>query len=205
MLIDWNRLNKYVTKNVDNVLHIGGHLGEEQSFYEKHLKANTVTWIEADQDRADAISKIIRPQDTVISAVVSDEDGKIVTFHEANNGQSSSILELGTHKQAHPEVSYISEKEVITTTVDSLLKNYVSEQYQFLNLDIQGAELMALKGMPQILKNIEYIYTEVNREKLYKDCCLINEIDDYLVDFQRVITDWTPVGWGDALYVRNAG
>jgi FkbM family methyltransferase len=205
MLIDWNRLNKYVTKNVDNVLHIGGHLGEEQSFYEKQLKANTVTWIEADQDRADAISKIIRPQDTVISAVVSDEDGKIVTFHEANNGQSSSILELGTHKQAHPEVSYISEKEVITTTVDSLLKNYVSEQYQFLNLDIQGAELMALKGMPQILKNIEYIYTEVNREKLYKDCCLINEIDDYLVDFQRVITDWTPVGWGDALYVRNAG
>ena len=201
VLIEWNRLNKYVYPDkVDSVLHIGGHLGEEQSFYENQLNANTVTWVEADQDRADAIFKIIRPCDAVFSAVVSDEDGKIVTFHEANNGQSSSILQLGTHKQAHPEVSYVSEKQVTTTTVDSLLHN---RDYQFLNLDIQGAELMALKGMPEILKNIQYIYTEVNREKLYEDCCLIEELDIFLVDFKRVVTDWTPFGWGDALYIRK--
>jgi hypothetical protein len=62
---------------------------------------------------------------------------------------------------------------------------------------------MALKGMPKTLKSIEYIYTEVNKEKLYKDCCLIEEIDTFLIDFERKITDWTPFGWGDALYVKK--
>jgi hypothetical protein len=42
----------------------------------------------------------------------------------------------------------------------------------------------------------------VNKAELYRDCCLISEIDEYLskYGFKRVITRWTPHNWGDALY-----
>ena len=76
----------------------------------------------------------------------------------------------------------------------------------FLNLDIQGAELLALKGMAKYLKHIKYIYTEVNTEKVYKDCALITEIDDFLKlhGFSRKCEAiYRQFGWGDALYIRD--
>ena len=76
----------------------------------------------------------------------------------------------------------------------------------FLNLDIQGAELLALKSMEKYLKNVKYIYTEVNTEKVYKDCALMNEIDDYLQQFgftRAVHKLFGNCGWGDALYIKT--
>ena len=46
---------------------------------------------------------------------------------------------------------------------------------------------------------------QVNVDELYKTCGLIGEIDTFLAQykFQRVLTNMTPHGWGDALYIRN--
>ena len=74
-----------------------------------------------------------------------------------------------------------------------------------MNLDIQGAELLALKGSNKILQSIKAIYTEINYDEIYKDCALIDELDEYLkkFNFKRVFTT-TPESeyWGDALYLR---
>ena len=75
----------------------------------------------------------------------------------------------------------------------------------FLNLDIQGAELKALKGLGKYIDNIDYIYTEVNTEKVYKDCALMSEIDDFLKEkgFERKCEAiYKQYGWGDAFYMR---
>ena len=42
-------------------------------------------------------------------------------------------------------------------------------------------------------------------EELYKKCGLITEIDTFLCEynFKRVLTNMTPHGWGDALYINN--
>ena len=50
--------------------------------------------------------------------------------------------------------------------------------YNFLNLDIQGAELLALRGIEDNLKFIDYIYTEVNTGEVYKNCAKVYEIDN---------------------------
>lgn len=75
----------------------------------------------------------------------------------------------------------------------------------FLNIDIQCAELLALKGMTKVINNYDYIYLEVNKEHLYKDCALIDEIDSFLntFNFTRVETFWTDYNWGDALYIKK--
>ena len=133
----------------------------------------------------------------------SNFDNFIIT----NNIQSSSILELYTHKIMHPHVKEIERRDIYTITLNTLYEknNIPYDRYDFINLDIQGAELLALKGATKILPYINAIYTEVNTEELYKNCARIEEIDEYLklYDFNRVITNITEYGWGDALYIKN--
>jgi len=46
------------------------------------------------------------------------------------------------------------------------LLKYILPKYEDIhfNLDIQGAELKALKSMGDYLNNVDYIYTEVNSD-----------------------------------------
>ena len=201
MLIAWKEMRPYFKKSIKGVLHVGGHLAEELDIYNA-ANIRNVIWVEANKDRSEQIKKLVPNNHIVINAIVGDVSGKPVTFHEANNGQSSSILELGTHTTEHPEVHYISEKESVMNRLDDISAENDFFPFNFVNLDIQGAELLALKGMGNLLDNVDYIYTEINKRPLYKDCALIGDLDLYLSDFNRVITEWTPFGWGDAFYVR---
>lgn len=79
-------------------------------------------------------------------------------------------------------------------------------KFDFLNLDIQGVELEALQGIGVYFEKIKWIYTEVNKSEVYKNCALIDDIDAFLKmeGFKRVATRWVKKqGWGDALYVRE--
>jgi hypothetical protein len=91
--------------------------------------------------------------------------------------------------------------------MDSLInENDINvSDYDFINLDIQGAELLALKSFGELIKNFNYIYTEVNIASIYKNCALITEIDEYLnnYNFERVETTITQFEWGDALYLKK--
>jgi hypothetical protein len=89
-----------------------------------------------------------------------------------------------------------------------LLKNIIPNyniSFNFLNLDIQGAELMALKGGTKAIEHAKVIYLEVNTEEVYKGCALITELDNFLdtYKFKRVITEMTEYGWGDAVYIKT--
>ena len=118
---------------------------------------------------------------------------------------SSSIYELGLHKDYYPHIDYVDSFYADTKLLKDIIYKY-NIHYNFLNLDIQGAELNALKGMENYLHKVEYIYTEVNCDYVYKDCPLIDEIDEYLkkFGFDRVETIWQAgCKWGDALYINR--
>lgn len=140
-------------------------------------------------------------------AVITDEDDKEVIFNISNNNQSSSVLELGSHLQKHPHVFYVAKMIERSVTVDTFFKrnNLDASKCDFWNFDIQGAELIALKGATESIKHAKAIYLEVNQEELYKNCGLITEIDTFLLQysFKRVVTYMTEWGWGDALYILD--
>jgi hypothetical protein len=76
----------------------------------------------------------------------------------------------------------------------------------FVNLDIQGAEPPALRGLGGRLANVRWAYLEVNALHMYRDCALIGEIDVFMesVGFARIATRMAGShGWGDALYVNT--
>jgi len=202
MLISLDDLVKKYNINFKGILHVGAHECEEIADYDKYISRDKMLWIEAMKDKVD-FCKEKYPGIHIEQAVISDKIEK-VTFNISNNGQSSSILDFGLHSHFHPHVIFVNSIEIETKLLKDIICNYDID-YNFLNLDIQGVELRALKSMEEYLSKIDYIYTEVNSDYVYKDCNLVTEIDDYLKEFgfDRVETIWYgDCRWGDAFYKR---
>lgn len=123
-------------------------------------------------------------------------------FVADNDGQSSSILEPSIHLQEAPDINFVSKISVQVKRLDSLIE--IKHSYKFWILDVQGYELEVLHGAGECLRYVDYIYIEVNRKKTYKDCVLVNELDDFLnyYGLKRVLTRWFN-SWGDALYIKS--
>ena len=206
MLITFNEIvNKYGLPK--GIIHIGAHLMEERNDYISKGLYNTI-WVEANPKVYSNIEFINNESSNVrvFNFAISDEDNKLYEFNITNNGQSSSILKLDKHKIHHPQIHVSEVINVNSKRMNTLLSenNINVNDYDFLNIDIQGAELLALKGFGDLLNNIKYIYTEINTNTLYKDCALVSEIDEYLFKygFKRVETLMTEFEWGDALYIK---
>ena len=183
------------------VIHIGAHAAEESNDYQR-FGWRPVTWIEANPQLIDRLKAVIPEGDTVICAALWDEDELSLDFNIANNGESSSFLRPVTHLIAHPEIKFETQTPLSTKRLDSIL----TEIPNFLNLDVQGAELHVLRGMGNLIDSLDYIYTEINDEELYQDCAKLEDMDNYLASngFSRVCLRRSGrSGWGDALYVRN--
>jgi FkbM family methyltransferase len=203
MLISLHELVSKYNIKFKGILHVGAHECEELNDYERYIPRNQILWIEALQNKVE-LCKQIYPNVLIENAIVSDVVEN-VRFNVSNNGQSSSILEFGLHSYFHPHVHYVNSFESETKLLKDIISNY-NIDYNFLNLDIQGAELKALKGMEEYLHKVDYVYTEVNSDYVYKECALVTELDEYLKKFGliRVETKWCgDFRWGDAFYIRK--
>lgn len=203
MLISLHDLVKKYNIIFKGILHVGAHECEELNDYNKYITSDKILWVEALPNKVE-LCKTKFPGINIENAIVSDKTENVI-FNVSNNGQSSSILEFGLHSHYHPHVYYVTAFEGTTTLLKDILPKY-DINYNFLNFDIQGAELKALKGMEEYLNKVDYIYTEVNCDYVYKNCALITEIDEYLSQFRlyRVETEWCQdFKWGDAFYIRK--
>lgn len=201
MLLPLRDLAQKFNLKITGVLHVGAHTGEENGAYlAEGVQQENIHWVEAIPELCADLSKRLP---NVIQGVVSDKV-ETVEFKITNNFQSSSILELKTHLEAHPSINVIKRVWANTTTLDTIVKERTI-QANFLNMDIQGAELKCLQGFEDGLKMIDYIYAEVNTKELYAGCAQLPEMDAWLSarGFKRVETSMTGWGWGDALYVRR--
>jgi FkbM family methyltransferase len=123
-------------------------------------------------------------------------------------GMSSSLLEPKHHTEQYPDIIFDKKIEIEVSTLDEELKDN-ENKYNILNVDVQGYELEVLKGSVKVLENIDIIFIEVNAVEMYKDCVLIDELDDFLKlhGFIREETIWQyhngEKTWGDAIYVSD--
>jgi len=208
MLIDIRKLKQTYNMEIEGVVHVGAHLAEEAPVY-ADIGAGKVVWIEGNPDLIPKLEKTVHKfhNHSVIHALITDREGQDVDFNIANNGQSSSVLELKTHLDEHPEVHYVGKRTLTSRTLDSLAYEHGFTDANFMNLDLQGAELLALQGAKNMLSSgsIQYVYTEVNAKELYENCVRIDELDSFLnhFNFIRLDTEMTRHGWGDALYVKT--
>lgn len=218
MLIDLVGITRRQAVKVRGVLHVGAHLAEERSDYDA-VRAGQVWWVEGNPNLIPKLTQTLTTRDPkrrqgrratqshVIHSLVGGQSKSNVTLHVANNGQSSSVLDLGTHKLAHPTVRYVGDVKAPMTTIDRLVDQHKIKA-NFLNLDIQGYEMEALFGAQGFLdRQAEILYIEVNQDELYVGCTLLPEMTDWLAarGFQlRELCMARDTGWGDACWVKGS-
>jgi FkbM family methyltransferase len=216
MLIDIFNIFSELNINPKGVIHLGAHKGEELNLYKK-LKIKNILLYEANKKLINYLkfkgflfNFLFKMNIQVINKIIYNED-RLCSLNITSNTQSSSILNLGIHKELYPNIIKKNENLVDGATLNSEFKNFHNiDNFNILNMDIQGSELLALLGANEIINNLDIIYTEINYDYIYENCALINEIDDYLTkhDFTRFKTKTIkdvrgkPM-WGDALYVKK--
>lgn len=143
---------------------------------------------------------------TCYNMAIADIDGSL-PLH-VSGGQSdacSSLLTPNTCIQERPLITFEQTILVPVTTIDTWAKEQHIDHLDFLWLDLQGAELRALKGAKQILKTVQVILIEVNLTERYKDAPLYVDIKTFLTTHgfrldQEALHHET---WGDALFIRK--
>ena len=203
MLISFKDLVKKYDMIITGVIHIGGHYGEEVQDYIDEGIQQIILFEPLSEnfnilkEKAGNLNANIEGFQVALGA----KKGTATMYVSDNESQSSSILEPAIHLTHHPHVKFPTTEEV---EVD-LLDEYDCKDYNFINMDVQGYELEVLKGATETLKQIKYVYCEVNRAEVYKDNALVEEIDDFLGEYGMVRkqTDWAGDIWGDALYIKE--
>lgn len=191
--------------DIHGVLHVGANLAQEAEDYHS-AGVGPVAWVEANPAVLDQILANIAgyPEQRLIDALVYSEDDIELRFNITNHqGMSSSIYEFGTHPQFSPDTVFVEHLTLRTRTIDTLVAEF-GIVANMLSMDIQGAELHALRGATKFLENVDYILTEVNRAQVYIGCAQVEEIEAFLPEFSIVAAHWVEgQDWGDALMVRR--
>ena len=203
MIISFSDIVKKYNMNINGIIHIGAHYGEEIVDYINEGIQNVILF-EPLSDNFDILHENSQNLNANIEAyqvALGSEPGEATMYVSDNEKQSSSILKPKVHLSHHPDVKFPSKEEVEV----HLLDEYDCHNYNFLNMDVQGYELEVLKGGSETLKHVDYVYCEVNRDEVYENNAYIEELDEYLADYDmdRVETVWSGGIWGDALYIRR--
>lgn len=207
MLIPLKTLVERFDIKPTGVLHVGANIGEESVQYEEQGIKNVI-WIEANPDIYNVLTDNVSKFGHRCLNFCAGDENKDVTFHIANNnGQSSSVLELGTHRKNHPSVRYTHDVQVSMLRIDTFFSEERLEWLEgidFISMDVQGFELQVLKGMGDLMKQFKYVYAEVNKEEVYQGNGLVGEVDQYLskFGFRPRMEKWTNAKWGDKFYSK---
>lgn len=214
MLIDFKKAVAKHRIQIKGVIHVGAHFGQEYPIY-KELGIDSIIFIEPCQKAFTVLKDLFTdtPGVSLLNYACGAIKGDaIMNVEQANQGMSNSLLAPAKHLEQYPSIQFTDKEQVRVITLDELLqmRDQILRDFDtpvikanLLIMDVQGYELEVLKGAPETLQHIDYIYTEINRDEVYEGCAKVWEMDAFLKDFTRVETSWAGGAWGDAIYRRN--
>jgi FkbM family methyltransferase len=201
-----------VLDHVRGVVHVGANTGQERDLYEFY--GLDVLWIEPIPEVFESLSAHIRgyARQRALRYLLTDRTGVEYAFHVASNGgQSSSILELGRHREMWPSVHYERTIALESATFDWMVEHerIDLDRYDMLLLDTQGSELLVLRGASAHLSAFRFVQTEVADFEAYTGGCTLAELAAFLgergfAECGRTLIEEHPGGgaYYDVLYER---
>lgn len=189
------------------VIHIGAHDGQELPVYQS-LGMRRILLVEANPVAYARLKSHVQamPDVRTVQYAICDEDG-FVPLHVTSSDASSSMLPLKWHKHVFPTIQEQYQTIVPSRKLDTLLRELKEKpsDYNLMNIDIQGAELLAFRGATNALRHMEAVNAEINFAELYEGCALADQVDEYLgsFGFRRMMTTLHHPSFGDAFYVKR--
>jgi len=207
------------------IVHVGAHTGEEAAHY-AFWGAAHVIWVEADPNliprlqahldvQATApqswfarLMRAPRTRHSILHALVADSDERELEFHLfGNDGASNSIFRKGAAlEEQFPQLQETGEVLTLRSRrLDSLLEEHGvrPEDVDVLVLDIQGAELLCLKGAPRLVGALKYLETEIAKEPYYDGGVLFAELNGWLEDHGFRLRTWLRRPMMNAVYTKG--
>ncbi|MEI9964192.1 MAG: FkbM family methyltransferase [Caulobacteraceae bacterium] len=195
------------------IVHVGASYLQEIDRYQRMIPCKIV-WIEAvpkllaDMERRVADCGDAAVEHVLIQALVTERDGDRVEFHHFSNKDASSSIFPATDRLRGrwPNVKETGDVSILTSSrLETVLQKAAIDpaDVDVLLLDIQGAELIALKGAGAYLDQVTFVEVEMSLEEIYAGGVLYEDLNAWLEGrgFARV----SPVKWhGDVVYVRAA-
>jgi FkbM family methyltransferase len=203
MLLDFNGLVEKYKMEIKGVLHIGAHHGQEHALY-KNNNIKNIIYFEPRESNFNVLKNNVGEDAILFNYALGNDEKEVEMFVEtANMGQSSSILEPVIHATQYPHIVFNKKEVVQMKKLDNIDINL--ENYNFINIDVQGYELEVFKGGEKVLEQIDFIIAEINRDELYRGCTQINELKDFLNNygFELVEESWVGGNWGDGLFIKK--
>lgn len=189
--------NKFLDEST-GVIHVGANLGQERPIYAN--RKLPVVWIEPMPGIFEVLAGqiSIHPDQVAYQYLVTDQDGAEYDFGIANNqAQSSSIFPFAQHREIWPDVDYIGSMKLKSTTLKTIIERHELNigVLNTLIMDVQGAELLVLKGAGDYVDRFRHIRCEAADFEIYEGCCQLKDLDDYLIPrgFKRTQT-WRGAG-----------
>jgi len=116
----------------------------------------------------------------LVEKAASDRAGRLAFYPvdpSVNIGASSLYRASGKYAlEEYPQ----REVEVEAVTLDTFLETEAIPRVDLLWMDIQGAELAALKGLGERIADVALIHAEVEFEEIYRGQPLFSEVRDWL-------------------------
>ena len=141
--------------NPSVILDIGANFGGWTAQSLKIFPKSKFLMVEGNEFHRQALTDVAAGGDVKFDIALVSDTVKNVTFFVGDHGSSGSTLLR--------ETSVHEFKEVMATAYDlnTIIKRNNFPPAQLLKIDIQGAELLALKGASEIMPSVEVILLEV--------------------------------------------
>ena len=111
--------------------------------------------------------------------VLSDTDGQEVTFYKKIEGHCTGDS-LFRENTFHYSDELLVKENRITTTLRSLCEKHNIAKIDLLKLDTQGSEIIIMKGLGDMLNNVDYIELECSLVEWNIGGCKIGDVIEFL-------------------------
>jgi FkbM family methyltransferase len=176
-------LRSYLPDRPIVVVDVGAHSGGFFGALQEQVPIARAVLVESMPDYAAKLRDRAWGTDVrVVDRAVADTDGNRVEFTINAYSETSSLLEL---RRDLSELSNIDTRverriSVETITLDRLYADQDLTAVDLLKIDVQGAELLVLKGAGRALSNSEMVWIETSFKPLYEGSALFAEVYDQL-------------------------
>jgi len=118
--------------------------------------------------------------------------------------KSSSLLSPEKGLEKYGFLHFDTKIEVETLTLKTFCNSDNIKSIDFIHMDVQGAELMVLKGAGEFISSIKAIWLEVSKVYFYKDQPLENDVRHFMASNNFILIKNGLYGeQGDQLYVSK--
>ena len=167
-----------------NYVDVGASVGDVAGSVDTHFGIGRGLFVEPQPERCQQlVERFPAPRFSVHQCALSDRS-ETCTMDVLNWHYSSSLLPV---RRDLPNVSTLLDLDVRQkiecqlTTLDQLMAEHWKDGViDLMKIDVQGAELMVLRGAAKTLKRVRFVLTEVSFIPMYEASCGFEELHGFL-------------------------